>query len=336
MTNHPNRSKTCRPRNHLAAAGKLYPDAWKIIDGFRSNKGQRGLPDWPDLCFCPLAGAYAVVSEGGFLSPELAGDVGRLGALAAWRVTQGIYRFDETLYQSLIETPVTGDIPVEVLHRLPEWCVYIETPGMAFFDSNLYGFFAHLEYDVNTGRRELRLLIDSEEALAPIPLHLIGDLDTALDEMARESRRQSVRFGLPAVGNVTPDLRPVVEPLLSLLLYLSSQNAEIGDGARQPAYPRPKRTKQGWRLFPPDKPTTWGVGVRMGAALRRAYQSVRTEEDHPHAGPRPHIRRAHWHSFWTGPRAEPEARELKLKWLPPIPVNLENLDELPTTVRPVK
>jgi hypothetical protein len=33
---------------------------------------------------------------------------------------------------------------------------------------------------------------------------------------------------------------------------------------------------------------------------------------------RSHIRRAHWHGYWTGPKKEPEKRKFKLLWLHPI------------------
>lgn len=33
---------------------------------------------------------------------------------------------------------------------------------------------------------------------------------------------------------------------------------------------------------------------------------------------------------------EHRAREILLKWLPPIPVNLPDLGEMPATIRPVK
>src|SRR5690606_8718894 len=42
--------------------------------------------------------------------------------LAAWRMTQGIYRIDPALYDALITTDLAGDIPANVLMRLPEWC----------------------------------------------------------------------------------------------------------------------------------------------------------------------------------------------------------------------
>jgi hypothetical protein len=340
MSNHPNRSKTCRPREHLVAAGKIYPSAWKQLDQFRASRGQDGLPDWPEWCFLPLAASYAVISAGGDnrLTPALVGDVGRLGALTAWRVTQGVYKFDETLLQSLIDTPVTGDLPVEVLHRLPEWCVYIETPGLSVANTPLGGFFAHLEWDANTGREELRLVLDltmpDGYMLLPIPVHLGGSLSDGIQSASEEAQRQAWRAKSPETADTIRGARLEdigVEPLISLLLYLCSVNAEIGNNDKRPELPRPKRTKKGWRLFPADKPTTWDVGVRLGAALRHGYTAAQGEGE-TRAGPRAHIRRAHWHTYRIGPGKA----ESVLKWLPPIPVNVDDLDGLPATVRPVK
>jgi len=183
--------------------------------------------------------------------------------LSAWRVTQGIYRFAKVLLQSLIDTPVTGDLPVEVLYRMPEWCVYIETPGLAFADAPLAGFFAHLEWDANTGREELRLLLDltlpDGYLLEPLPIHLGGSLSDGIQAMMEEAQRQAWRAKSPHMADAVRDagLKGVgIVPLVSLLLYLYSANAEIGDGNKHPERPRPKRTKKGLRLFPADKPTT--------------------------------------------------------------------------------
>lgn len=329
-----------RPKTHLTAAGKLYPGAWKLLDAYRESRGREGLPEWPEWCFLPLAASYAAVSaDAGLdrLTPQLAGDVGRLGALYAWRYSQGIYRFDEEVYRALVETPVDGDLPSDVLLRLPEWCVYIETPGLEWGDAPLYGFFAHLEWDANTGRMELRFLLDAEVALQPLPVHLgVGGIAEGLDEAARECRKHAVAMGLPAPGPLS-EVRPALEPLFSLLLYLCSENAEIGEGDHGPRLPQPKRTKKGLRYFPPDKPTEWGVGLRLGAALRRARQQSegrdeRATEDRGHAPPRPHIRRAHWHTYCVGKDRSGRV----LKWLPPIPVNLDDPNQLPATRRPVR
>lgn len=342
MTDHPSRSVYCRPREHLKAAAMVYPGAWKQVDQFRAGRGHDGLPDWPEWCFLPLAAAYAIVSGGGDnqVSPEMAGDVGRLGAMAAWRVTQGIYRFDETLLQSLIETPVSGDLPVEVLYRLPEWCVYIETPGFAWMGEALAGFFAHIEWDANTGREELRLVLDITKAdgylLLPIPVHLGADLAAGIKAANLEAQRQAWKGRAPKLADDIRELESAdleIEPLVSLLLYLCSVTADFGNGERRPKNPEAKKTKRGWRMFPADKPTTWPVGERVGAALRSGYAAANSTGIDTHTGPRPHIRRAHWHTYWTGPRDGNQ--KPVLKWLPPIPINVENVDDLPAVVRDV-
>jgi hypothetical protein len=40
--------------------------------------------------------------------------------LAAWRATQGIYVFDSDVRRDIWNTPVSGDIPSDVLFHLPE------------------------------------------------------------------------------------------------------------------------------------------------------------------------------------------------------------------------
>lgn len=359
--------RPCRPRDALAAVGRAHPDAWRFADELRAARGAEGLPDWPDWCYLPIGGWLSIASRG-HLTIAAAREASILAALGAWRVTQGIYRFDADLYAELTATPVAGDIPHEVLYRLPEWCIYVPTPAIVrdtatgahhyaedvvearkaeSGDDAIHGFFAHLEHDVNTKQPELRLVMDSGAGLVPYGLHLGGmTLAESIESFTRTSQRVALDHGLP-VAPMPADQRAAmaatVEPLVSLLLYLCSQNAEIGSGEAKPSNPAPKRTKNGWRLFPAERVTTWDVGVRLGAALRHAYHAAEAAGDGTHASPRGHIRRAHWHGFRSGPMKTPtgdaiptQDRRFDLRWLPPIPVNLDTPDELPATIRPVK
>lgn len=76
-----------------------------------------------------------------------------------------------------------------------------------------------------------------------------------------------------------------------------------------------------------EENTVIEVGYRVGAALRAARAA-----DHSTAGPgetrtvSPHIRRAHFHTYWAG-RGRMERR---VKWLPPIPVNWDHPPEVTT------
>lgn len=340
------------PKKYLEYYSKLYPEAWKQVDKFREGRG-KDLPFWPEWCFLPLSGYYAIVSTEAaaqgidILSPEghyLLNDIGVMGALGAWRVTQGVYRFDPDVYREVIDTPLTGDLPHEIFFNLPEWCVYVETPGLSFLDISLNGFFAYLEYDPETQRKELRIVTDhSKEDLVILVsqvLHLgswsiLEALERAVAEAKQQQREKLLWSHMPVEG-----YRTLVEdfiPLISLLLYICSANGDIGDEQRQPARPQPKKTKKGVRMFPAPKVYTWDVGVRMGAALRRAKAAAAPEKvvskdsDIPHSGKRPHIRRAHWHGYWTGPRDG--ERKFVLKWLSPM---LIGEGDLPVTIRTVE
>lgn len=334
MANHPSRPKNIRPREHLRASGKLYPEAWEQVDMFRASKGKE-LPDWPDWCFLPMAAGYSIISRDSGLTrlpAHLIGDVARITALATWRVTQGIYRFDPALFPRIWETPVSGDVPVDVLYHLPEWCVYIETQDQ----ESMHGFWAHLEWDVNHQRPELRLLLDTESDLTPVPLHIPQNqtLAECIAQAVDQAKAQSLTLGALGVDllpNASSLIKDLIEPCVSLLLYLCSQNAEV-EGQGRPGNPRPKKTKKGWRLFPANQPRKWDVGARMGAALRRAYQQQEQNTDEGVGqSKRPHVRRAHWHTYWTG--SGDDNKKAMLKWLPPILVNSVLGDDLPSVVR---
>jgi hypothetical protein len=303
----------------------------------------------------PSVAAYAAVCEQhglAKLGPDsaLLGDVPLLAALGAWRNTQGIYRFDPAVYEALVATPVTGDLPAQVLLRLPEWCVYVETPGLTFGEGGaVSGFFAHLDWDPSTQRTELRLLVDCDAGLVPLPLVLgAGSLEAAIDDFVRGAAERARDAGLvqgldgQSLNRIS-SLARCVEPMVSLLLYLCSTAAEIDKGGVRPQNPEPKRVKGGWRLFAAQKVTTWPVGVRLGAALRLALDSGAAGEDAGAGGgdlsaaaPRAHIRRAHWHGFWSGPLDPAKGQRVyELRWMPPIPVNVGDVDGLPAVVRGV-
>ena len=304
------------PLNHLTAAGKLYPNAWKQVEELLQDKG-RGLPNWPVWCFLPLAGWYSIVSaDAGLqrLTPRLIPDVARLGAIGTWRYCQGIYRFDADLLAALTSTELTGDIPADVLYRLPEYCIYVETPGMQYTSLKVNGFWCHLESDANDGRTELRLLLDTDTALLPVPLHL-GDW--TLLEAIQRADMETIKHnpGLLGVKLHQQERASQLQPLLSLVLYLCSNEPEVDD-LRQPGEgphrPQMIKTRNGFRLFPPDRPRIWTVGADTGAKLREFHRSSQSEGH----SVRPHIRRQHWHGYWTGPK-EGE-RKFIYHWIPAV------------------
>jgi hypothetical protein len=326
------------PNSLLSSCARDYPQAWAQIAMFRSKRGREGFPRWPDYVYVPMAGSYAVVSGGSEtpLKAQAAVDISRVCALSSWRMTRGIYRFDRTLFDQVWETPVEGRIPIDVLYRLPEWCVYIETPGKSF-----PGFFTHLEWVPDTAVEELRLLLNLGDTLYPIALHLTGgDIVSALDASLAESNFQLSRHGGSPVQIDHSHVREfarTISPLVSLVLYLCAVNGKIRDAKgteRQPKNPGATKIKGGKKMFAASGATTWEVGYRMGAALRAAEAREPSEsQGGTHSKPRPHVRRAHWHAYWTGIKTAPQ--KSVIKWLSPILVGVEDAESLPGVIRPV-
>ena len=319
-----------RPVERLNALMRRYPRTGEWVNSFLADRGQ-GVPDWPQWCFMPVAAWYAVVSAHhgvNELSVAQTKDVGTLAALGTWRYTQGIYRFDPDMMEALSTSVLSGELPAEVLLRLPEWCVYVETPGFRWLNDELYGFWAHLEADANDGRSELRLLLHTETGLTLMPLHLGSwTVQESIARSLEESQRQAKRAGveLPVdPGEASGILSQQITPLISMLLYLCSDEPEVDDSrepGRAPSRPRMKKTKKGLKLFPAQRTLYWNVGVPTGEQLRAAGR-VSAQEKNP--GPatgrtvRTHIRQGHWHGYWRGPRDG--ERRFIYRWIHPLVV----------------
>lgn len=90
---------------HLQDLSKEIPGLSADIDYLRAGCG-KGLK-WTDWCFLPLQGVAEIVKRFPIPAEKKIGYISRIGALAAWRVTQGIYGFDSTLLENLISAPIT-------------------------------------------------------------------------------------------------------------------------------------------------------------------------------------------------------------------------------------
>lgn len=346
--------KIHRARRALDSVMRRYPIAVRAFDEVQTWRGKSDFWTWPDWCWIPMAAGvelvYAIGTEPNPLlklqHPAI------VTALLTWRRTLGVYRFDPDLMAALIDTPLDGDIPTDTLQRLPEWCVYIDLSGSNVLPG-LHGVWAHMECDVNRGHQpELRFIFDcardprqpfASDGLTGIPLPLVGTLDASLARLRESAQAERERQGLgpdfPAFDPL-PEHRDHIRALIALTLYLCSQDRDVTDRNGNPTRSAHQRHQA------PPQPTLrhWNVGTRIGAALRAAHQREQAGGDAASGrSVRPHVRRAHWHTILSGPRfdaegtpIDPADRTRTIRWLPPIAVNVDDLDAMPSVIHPVK
>ena len=351
----------------LSVYGRRYPQAWDLF-----AKLQKDRPEpWPEWCWCPLAGAHGVIARHHEIwQTEPLPDTAALGAIAAWRATQGIYRFDRTLLDELLESDIPGNVPVNALERMPAWCVYIETPDLTFAKFQVHGFYAHLEWDFDRKQMELRFAIDATnaeepdfESLVTCMVDLGGTFEEGFASARRRSQEHSLSWYRQGVEQeakrenktLTPEevearatylwevegahLEFLLKQLTSLLLYLCADEADV---------PRPEKLPVRWvytkkkHLILPSAQgqTIYPCGTVIGAKLRQARKDFDEHIRYLNSTgrkQRPHWRQGHYKPYWIGKRTEPQTQIVH--WIPAGPVGFKSRDmTVPevATIRPVK
>ena len=273
-----------RPAQRLAHFMKRYPETGRLVSQFQ----QKGIPGhdqgWPDWIFLPTICFEHIVREARgetATAQSVAGEMCILGALATWQYSQGIYLpGDLYLQEELAKTPLTGEMPVERFRHLPQWCIYVRTPYMECLGEPLHGFWAYLAWDFKTGCETLALLLDLENDLCMLAMH-IGpwSIREGVQKIFDGSKKLAGELNEPGCKRVDNDVGEIAEaltPLIAIVLYLCSDTAEIEHEHTPglwPAYPRAKKTRHGWKMFPAPQPTLWRYGKTAGALLRQAAES---------------------------------------------------------------
>lgn len=317
------------PLRHIRLMEKHYgADVWKIMDTARL-----GLPASGNDALCPMSPrvwARVLEKQRDMEQFRAARDGCILSALYTWRRAPIVWLYDTDAAQCIAETEMKGPIPIGNLYRLPAPCVYVGLMGA--FD--IRGFYAMLDIVGGDVPDALLVVFDFYPALAPVnvfdglgplALHLPSNRQS-VNVKGLISAQKHIRHDLDVAGQLT-------HMVFNLLMFLACGPDDCEE--------RPARKVAKGRARRSDAPVpVWDVGTRLGSALRTAwavYQDGRADRDMtralaPRQRPRPHIRRAHWHTYWRGPRDG--ARESYLRWIPPTGINV-HAGPIATALRPV-
>ena len=263
-------------------------------------------------------------------------EVSSMGPMYLWRKTKSVYRFAPELYEELANQPLDGALQMQSFYRLPEWAVYIETPGLTISGREIVGFIANTDYAMDWSNPERNTpcldltIFYNEKASPPDSLQVpMGERNVkeTIDKLYKVDMDQR-ECSAKKYGNVFTNREL---PEHDDMMYICSEEPDIDrEEASVSSHARKKKGNV------PKKSIIVNVGVRVSHYIKK-YKRQAFDNGNDTVGgvsKRPHIRRAHWHTYWIGPReAKYPERQAIPKWLPPIPVNVHWQEELPVSIK---
>ncbi|QLY33951.1 hypothetical protein H0264_18495 [Nocardia huaxiensis] len=255
-----------------------------------------------------------------------------------WLQHRVVYRVYPELAESLLGTDTGTSIPCEVLRRIPHPDPFIAFPTPIpgpppLIDRPLAKPPVYVGMLVTGLTNELTLCSTADPRLHMLTVALVGRVSFV---GAGEPRYPSFGIEIPCMaqrftidemieahlairssaGDATELELSAYRLAVSLLLYICSDRRDMSGGAEVLG----RRTKH----HTPQAPSTVvDVGFDIGPKLFAARTHASEGSTGSGKRVRPHIRRAHWHTYWTGPRDQstPEVR-----WLHPILVHPSERD----------
>lgn len=118
--------------------------------------------------------------------------------IARWHACRQVYKIDRTVSDTLVEQELDGDLPVELIHRMPYPIIYVDAHVPVSCQTTKRwadGFFAYLDRDLmgeldmtfvylmDDGTRSRMSLVIEDGATLETCLAHIADVDDVLDEL---------------------------------------------------------------------------------------------------------------------------------------------------------
>ena len=290
-----------------------------------------------------------------------------IAALASWRRFKQVYSFDENLKNMLFLQAEYFDeeleLPSAILKQLPYPSIFVECD----FEMNMYaepmGFLTHYELAEDEMGNIMYLLVVTffPSNGSVFPIHFVLDEKNSIKDNVHDFEETFITKFKTDTGYTDEEIKnnkvarkdyddyinlsmrllnKAVKRAIILILYLCAKNAEVSENPEHEKIFKPytQGSKEKYNNI-----RKWDVGIKTGQAIKHMQVGINKiddivavknridNEDRQCASKRPHTRRAHFHHYWTGGKNEPSQRKLELKWLAPMTVNMDGIDDIIVT-----
>ena len=314
------------PIKHIQNISSTYSGIWNLVEQTIEQKEDiKKDMEMPDWCFLPRRAYMEMLDYGHEIGiwqytdlpiRERSNIVASFCSLIPWNYTRYIYEFNDDFYQELTKTIFTGNIPREILLKLPVYAIYIKFPeGLAPL-ANVIGAWVSLQpmYDTDD-----KMQVDAEGNAALI-VNMVLNLDANYTECmelilseAKTTLAQSLenilKLGINKGEKISYKNHAyftlIFSDVINCLLYICSQDPDVKDPVwmgEKPGNPKLEKIKGKFRLFPPKKFKTFKVGNEVGRKIRNYNNDSGIREKTWQCCATSYPSRTHWHGYWKGPK----------------------------------
>nr|P18809.1 RecName: Full=Protein FinQ [Escherichia coli]CAA36892.1 finQ [Escherichia coli] len=267
-----------------------------------------------------------------------------------WRYTKKIYRLSEDIVSDVANTYV-DNIPAQILKELPSWSIYVSAENLHTILPTSYpihGFFFYPFLNGGGGIIQLFIIDNLKQSQGTTGLKeknidvvggIIGMEDSRGGLLGSRKMECIDNEVVVTVNEKLKDFRDrefnLLNAQISMVLYICSQINDIKEKNQFKRSEKHKKHVHTHHELPAHNIREWDVGIRMGQAIRQ-YRQQNPQDRATHRCKRPHIRRDT--GIHTDRSKKPKLaheRKPRLIWLPPVPVNLEDVNKLPVVITPI-
>lgn len=295
---------------------------------------------------------YCKIKDDATLFGETLQDYNSESLIMLWSRDKQVFKIDRDFADELLDTDNLC-VPVDAFDHLPFKYFYVDLSDCTeVCDKTLCGgFFCTVQkvnregvssYVITTTRVTDEVFCTDMQMIANDGVSVEATIydDKVMMEIITDGMDTNGKLSLNKTHKEF-NLRLFNTLVIQLLLYLSSVKPDVVENKEsQQTYRKPANGVIKNRY---SEIFTWDVGVRFGNSVRD-WKKKSSHSSHgtgvstgAGTAKRPHMRRAHWHTYLYN--AKDGTKERRLKWIEPIFVNekfVESKDEVPVTIHETK
>lgn len=237
-----------------------------------------------------------------------------------WKNNKQVYRFSRDFYDMLLDV---GNFQIgwSLFKYLPYSSFYLEVDGHDKIDGIMIRY---MQCEGESDSLFYAICCKSDE----FPETIGGVADpTENDDYEKYFKNEIFKAGISETAAQVVLMKEVLAFVFQACMYLCAKNAEIEENPEQQRIYRPSTIVR--NKF--SEIRKWDVGVRVTRDIQKInggkpYKPA--ENSGTRRRPRQHWRKAHWHTYWIGPKGN---QQKAMKFIAPILVN-DNNDDTPVVI----